>query len=330
MNLQEQRELLFAKQPPKERSLRPLARFQFSGSQETCAQGESLIAAGKVGCIILAGGQGSRLGATVPKGMVPVFEEKTLFQLFLEKSAAASKRFGRPLSLAIMTSPLNHAATLAYLQDHAFFGAPQVDLFQQEMLPLLDDQGNPVQEGPTGNGEVFKYFAASGLLAAWRAQGIEYIHIVLIDNPLAEPFDPELCGFHANTHAEVTLKGVRKEDPEEKMGVILEEEGNIRVVEYSELPEKVKRWPGLIGNTSLFCFSAPFAEAAAKASLPWHIVRKEAGWKFETFIFDLLDYAKAISVLVYPRNKTYAPLKSLADMTHLKTLLGDQNSFKIH
>lgn len=329
MDLEQQRALLAAKKPVKERRLRPLAHYHFAGSSAYSEKGRALIAAGKVGCILLAGGQGSRLGAHLPKGMVPVLEEKTLFQLFLEKTAAASKHYGRPLSLAIMTSPLNHQETLAYLQDHAFFGAQPVDLFEQEMLPLLDDRGNPLTEGPSGNGEVFKHFVRAGLFKAWQERGIEYIHVILVDNPLADPFDPELCGFHAEMHAQVTVKGVKKEDPEEKMGVILEEEGKVRVVEYSEISESIKRLPGLIGNTSLFCFSADFVQTAAAASLPWHIVQKEVkvgeqkvkGWKFETFIFDLLDYAAKIEVLVYPRNKTYAPLKSLADLEHLKTLL---------
>ena len=84
------------------------------------------------------------------------------------------------------------------------------------------------------------------------------------------------------------------------MGVILEEEGKIRVVEYRKYSEAVKRLPGLIGNTSLFSFSADFVQTAASASLPWHIVQKEVkmgeerikGWKFETFIFDLLECVK--------------------------------------
>lgn len=329
MDIAQQRSLLFAKKPVKERHLRPLSHYHFSGSSDYSLKGQELIRAGKVGCIILAGGQGSRLGADIPKGMVSVLEEKTLFQLFLENVAAAEQRAGRPLPLAIMTSPLNHKTTLAYLQDHQFFGARQVDLFEQEMLPLLDDQGNPLPEGPSGNGEVFKHFARSGLLKKWQERGIAYIHVILIDNPLADPFDPELCGFHAEMRTQVTIKGVKKEDPEEKMGVILEEERKVRVVEYSEVSETIKRLPGLIGNTSLFCFSMDFAHTAASAALPWHIVQKEVkvdgklikGWKFETFIFDLLEYASKIEVLVYPRNKTYAPLKSLADLEHLKALL---------
>ncbi len=329
MNLQEQRTLLFAKKPARERHLRPLSNFHYSGSLASSQKGQELIAAGKVGCIVLAGGQGSRLGADIPKGMVPVLGEKTLFQIILEKTAAASKRCGIPLSLAIMTSPLNHADTLTYLKDNAFFGVEQLELFQQEMLPLLDEAGNPLQEGPSGNGEVFKHFVKSGLFETWKKRGIEYINVVLVDNPLADPFDPELCGFHAEMGSQITVKGVRKEDPEEKMGVILEEEGKIRVVEYTEISDAFKRLPDLIGNTSLFCFSADFVPAAAAASLPWHIVQKEVkvgserikGWKFETFIFDLMEYASKINVLVYPRNKTYAPLKSLADIHQLKVLL---------
>ncbi len=68
-------------------------------------------AKGKCATLVLAGGQGRRLGFEKPKGCFPIslIKKKTLFQLIAEKvvAAAASLDIDFPLQLAIMCSPLN-------------------------------------------------------------------------------------------------------------------------------------------------------------------------------------------------------------------------------
>jgi UDP-N-acetylglucosamine/UDP-N-acetylgalactosamine diphosphorylase len=135
--------------------------------------GLELLRQGKVGCLVVAGGQGTRLGHDGPKGEVArlCHPPKSLFQLLAEKTLAASKQAGRPLSLAIMTSPLNHKQTVTFFRQHDYFGlnAAQIDFFQQEMLPLLDQKGDlfleergKIAEGPDGNGTSLKHFVRSG------------------------------------------------------------------------------------------------------------------------------------------------------------------------
>jgi UDP-N-acetylglucosamine/UDP-N-acetylgalactosamine diphosphorylase len=279
----------------------------------------------KMGCLVLAGGMGSRLGHSGPKGTAPVIDDKSLFQLLFEKALAAS----RPL--AILTSPLNHAETKSYLENHNWFGlSPDlVFLFQQKMLPLLDDEGNWFLEaparlavGPDGNGGALRAFEMSGIWEKWRCLGVEYVNVVPIENPLADPFHAEL------QEGDVSLKSILRVDPEESVGVLFEKEGRIGVVEYFELPETDRharnedgslRWK--IANTGLLCFSMDFIQKIAGVTLPYHLARKNQKWKCETFIFDLLPHAEKCRVVLCPRETIYAPLKTADQLEGVRAAL---------
>lgn len=296
-------------------------------TDELRAFGESLIAKGKVACLVLAGGQGSRLGTSHPKALTPVtaIRKKTLLQLICEKSVAASK--DKPLQLAVMTSPTNTDAIAKYLNDHQNFGA-HVSLFQQGNTPLLtqdhqplrDEEGNSI-EGPDGNGGALKHLMESGIGQKWKAQGIEYITVVPIDNPLADPFDASLCGYHVLKMRDVTIKAILRSDPAEKVGVIIRRKGKIAVQEYSELPPD---FPGPLAHIGLFCFNLTFVEKAAKSELPWHYAHKIHHHmpilKPEKFLFDVLELAEHTGVVVYPREDVYAPLKNATGEKSLETV----------
>jgi UDP-N-acetylglucosamine/UDP-N-acetylgalactosamine diphosphorylase len=292
----------------------------------------------KVGCLLLAGGQGTRLNHPGPKGTFPISpcKHKSLFQLCAEKVRAASSCAGLPLPLAIMTSPENDMETQHYFQSHAFFGLKeeQVSFFTQGTLPLLDSNGRlflktpyEVATGPDGNGNSFLSFAKSGLLEKWKNLEISTITVIPIDNPLADPFDAELIGSHSQRHNNITLKCTEKTDPEEKVGVIVKQDNRCKVIEYSEIPEK-KKWAQrsdgklkhCCANLSLFCFSLQFIDQMIRQniSLPLHKAWKAAhyvnhqgsSWKFETFIFDWLLYTDRVSALLYHRETCFAPLKN--------------------
>jgi len=117
----------------------------------------------KVGCIILAGGQGTRLDCKGPKGCtpLPLPEEKTLFELLFEKI----KQKGRELPVAVMTSTLNHSATIAYFDKKKRFDLTNLSFFTQKLIPMCDDngeliyhQGGKQRRRPDGNGRVFHNF----------------------------------------------------------------------------------------------------------------------------------------------------------------------------
>lgn len=341
--LERQRELVFFPEKNLPRSYVPFEAFDEVKKGDFYVQGAHLIKEGKLGCLLLAGGQGTRLQFNGPKGCYPisVVHGKSLFQLCAEKVLAASHWAGRPLLLAIMTSPENDAQTKEFFQKHAFFGldSSQIYFFSQTELPFLDERGEVLFEekgkivvGPDGNGSSLKQFVASGIYKEWQRKGIEFLNVILVDNPLADPFDAELVGYHSYHNLDVTLKCTEKKDPAERVGVVVSKGGKAAVVEYSELSEEQKqerREDGKLAyacaNLSLFCFSMDFILKISDQEIPLHkawkkthaidgtgILKETMAWKFETFIFDWLDYTRRARVLLYPRNECFAPLKNFS------------------
>lgn len=295
--------------------------YKTAGNPEDIQIGQDLIQEGKVGCIVLAGGDGSRLGWAGPKGTFPLslVKQKTLFQMVYERKEAASRFFNRNLPFAVMTSPLNHEITSS-----AF--PKGTDLFSQNMVPLLDMDHKPLEiVRPNGNGEVLKCFHSSGFLQKWKEEGVEYIQTILIDNPLAEPYDANQIGIQHQTGAEITLKAIKRLDENEKVGVIGKKEGKVCIIEYSENPPKT--WN--LANTSLFSFSMPFIDKAKDFELPMHTVKKfvdgKAVYKRECFIFDLLPFSEKTEVILYPREETFAPLKNRDDVGKVQRALLDRD-----
>lgn len=328
-------------------AIKPFTDVELAGSELDLEVGLRLLSSGKMGCLIVAGGQGTRLGFDGPKGVFPVtiLKQKSLFQLVAERTLAASNRSGCPLPLAIMTSPLNHEATVAFFKQHSYFGLPveQITFFSQDMRPMLDVNGDPLldytgrlAEGPTGNGVALERFISSGIWDAWQKNGVKYLNFILIDNALADPFDAELLGCHVRKNNQVTIKCTTRRDAAESVGLIVSNDQYVSVMEYSEVPdsERFKLNPDgsfvhRCANLSLFCFSMDFVEEASKQPLPWHLAKKSVkvsneeklfAWKFEKFIFDLLPLAKRVSALQYPRDDCFAPLKNLSGPDSLVTL----------
>jgi UDP-N-acetylglucosamine/UDP-N-acetylgalactosamine diphosphorylase len=321
--------------------------FTFAGNQDLFLRGKHLIEEGRLGCLLLAGGQGTRLQFSGPKGIYPisVIKHKSLFQLCVEKVAAASAWVNRPLNLAIMTSPNNDEETRSFFHQHDYFGLnpSQIDFFMQGTLPLLNPKGElflqtpwQISTGADGNGNSLLYLAQSGILDRWIQQGIEFIHLILVDNPLADPFDAQLVGFHHQQEVDITVKCTEKQQADEKVGTLVKKNGQCCIVEYSEMPNKEKnekKNDGLLkhrcANLSLFCFSISFIKRmlSERHSLPLHRAWKAAQyidekgnshlpsklnvWKFETFIFDWLLYTHKVAALLYPRDECFAPLKNL-------------------
>ncbi len=289
---------------------------------------------GKVACIILAGGMGSRWGSGIPKGIdsISVFHGKSLFQVICERVQRVSKKTGQELFLAVMTSALNHKETLAYFASHNMFGL-SVSFFQQEMLPFLDDEGVPIEGtlGPSGNGGAVRAFWESGLGKMWEAQGIKYVHIIPIDNVLADPFDLYACGVLVSSHADLVVKSILKKDPQEKVGTLIDVGGKLGVIEYSELPAGVD-FVGQPAYIGALCMQMEFMKRCATKSLAYHKARKKNGgvwaWKQELFLFDLFKYADKWRILLYPREEIYAPLKDKEDKEALEAArIGFLNQF---
>jgi UDP-N-acetylglucosamine/UDP-N-acetylgalactosamine diphosphorylase len=296
-------------------------------------EGEKLLLEGRVGAVVLAGGQGTRLGIQGPKGTFPIsaIQKKSLFQLLSEKALFASQKYGKTLPLAVMTSADNALETKQFFASHNNFGletSPQnrgpspLSFFSQTTLPLLDNHLKPYKNlyASDGNGSFFWAFKQSGILDAWQSQGIEYITIFVVDNPLINPFDPDLIGLTALSKGEVSLVAIERLSPQEKVGLLVQQKGKVAVIEYNELPETVAQQPSsFLANISFFCMSTSFITkiaAMSKALFPLHnSIKKQLHIetpliKQEYFIFDMLSCSNRTEVLCLKRNECFAPLKN--------------------
>jgi UDP-N-acetylglucosamine/UDP-N-acetylgalactosamine diphosphorylase len=244
-------------------------------SQDARRLGIEAISQGQVAALVLAGGQGTRLGFSGPKGMYDIGlpSGRTLFQLICERLsrlrtlAKTSKRSSSSsgsdngddgddsnntklpsLPFYIMTSPINHDETVQFLEKNSFFGLPKDDVkcFQQGMLPCLTNEGKIILESaskvamaPDGNGGIYPSLHKTGMLDDMKQRGIQHIHVFSIDNSLTKPADPVFVGYCISQKADCGNKVVWKADAHEKVGVIAERGGKPCVVEYSEITKEM-------------------------------------------------------------------------------------------
>ncbi|MGD2170372.1 MAG: UTP--glucose-1-phosphate uridylyltransferase [Chlamydiota bacterium] len=304
-------------------------------------KGKEALKNNKVACVILAAGDGSRLNFKGPKGSFPIMSGKSFFQIFAGKIAQLKNTHGCSPIIAVMCSDKNLCDTIEHFEKNHFFHLEQnqVVFFPSKGLPLLDEKGNwflnekkQIAVGPSGNGEVFS--AAEKVVKKFKNKNVEHISVIQVDNPLADPFDEELLGYHLHQKNEVTLKCFMRDIPEEKLGVLANCKGSITVKEYLHLPDEVFTEEGLFNypfaNVGNYFFSLSFFEKMEKKILPFHLSKKKAikyrvgninMLKCERFIFDVLSYSKKTGALSFSKKECFAPLKSLSDLVNVQNLL---------
>jgi len=309
--------------------------------------GAEALQAGRIGAMLVAGGQGTRLGFDHPKGMFPIgpVSGKSLFQWHAEKILAVMRRYGTRLPWYVMTSPATHAATVEFFARHERFGFPAQDLcfFCQGTMPALDRatgkvllaEPHHVALSPDGHGGMLAAFRGSGALADARRRGVEHLFYFQVDNPLVDVCSPEFLGYHLLSGSEFSTQVVRKREPLERVGNVVEADGRLRVIEYSDLPDEVanRRNPDgslaiWAGSIAVHAMETAFLErmTGSAEALPFHAAFKKVPYvdsagsrvepekpnavKFERFIFDLMPAApRAILVEVDPAEH-FAPLKN--------------------
>jgi UDP-N-acetylglucosamine/UDP-N-acetylgalactosamine diphosphorylase len=213
--------------------------------------GEELIRAGKVAAFTVAGGQGTRLGFDGPKGCYPAgaVTKKPLFAMLADSILAAQDRSGAQIPWAIMTSPLNHDATVAFFADHKHFGLDPalVTFFPQGVMPSFDmqtgalllNEKHEIATNPDGHGGALRALRNSGTLDSLASRGVEHLSYCQIDNPIVRVVDPLFLGLHStapDSSAEMSSKMVVKTNPSEKVGVFAQSVGKTLIMEYSDLP----------------------------------------------------------------------------------------------
>lgn len=317
-------------------------------SPEERAVGEATLARGAVAVLMVAGGQGSRLGFDKPKGMYPVgpVSGASLFQIHAEKVVALSRRYGKPVPFLVMTSPATDAPTREFFEANGYFGIDPADIifFRQGMMPTVCARtGRLLLEGPgrlyfspNGHGGTLTALAEQGVLATLRERGIEHVFYFQVDNPLVKLCDPGFLGRHVATRSEASSKVVFKTRPEEKVGVFVTTRGRCALIEYSDLPAELARQrdaDGALrfraGNPAIHLFAREFLERiTAEGGLPYHAARKAVPYfepltgevidpgqepnalKFERFIFDALPRADRWLAVETRREEEFCPLKN--------------------
>lgn len=310
--------------------------------------GEAAIRAGRVCAFTVAGGQGTRLGFDGPKGTFAATPVRgaSLFQVFAETLLGAERRFGRRPKWYVMTSPLNHDATIAYFAEQAYFGLGEdgVRFFAQGQMPAFLADGrialsekHRVALSPDGHGGSLAALARSGALEEMRRDGVDFISYFQVDNPLVRAIDPLFVGLHELTGSEMSSKAVTKAHDTERVGNFCLADGTLCVIEYSDLPESLatmknpdgsRRFDA--GSIAIHCLTRSFVERltaeGGSLRLPWHradkkiehisddgrLIRPDApnGVKLETFVFDAIPLAKSPLVLMTPREEEFSPIKN--------------------
>jgi UDP-N-acetylglucosamine/UDP-N-acetylgalactosamine diphosphorylase len=345
-NLYRQRDHTFALPRPEQIAPVPVTRL---GEDDGAARslGEAALRRGEVAALVVAGGQGSRLGFEHPKGMFPIgpVSDKSLFQIHAEKVLALGRRYGKPVPLLIMTSPATDAETRAFFAEHWFFGLPlpEVAFFCQATMPALDlatgrlllEAPDRLFTSPNGHGGTLKALADSGLLQYLRERGIRDIFYFQVDNPLIKVCDPTFLGHHLAARAEVSSKVVAKLDAKDKLGNLVLVDGRCTIIEYSDLPEELARQTDAegrlriwAGSPAIHLFGVDFLDRMTQGAgrLPYHVARKKVPYldesgqlvqpekenalKFEMFIFDVLPLAERWTVVETSRREEFVPLKN--------------------
>ena len=307
--------------------------------------GLKAIREGKVGAVLLAGGQGTRLGLDRPKGTlnIGVTKELYLFEQLLRNLMDVTDEAGVYVPLYIMTSNINNADTTAFFEEHDYFGYPKdyVKFFVQEMVPACDYEGRIYMESqtevamsPNGNGGWFSSMVNAGLLSDIKERGIEWINVFAVDNCLQRIADPMFVGATIAYGCESGAKVVRKAAPDERVGVLCTEDGKPSIAEYYEMTEEMatarkengdlKYGFGVILN---YLFSEKKLEQIADARMPIHVVEKKIpyvdvdgtfvkpeqpnGYKFETLVLDMVHMMDDCIPYEVVREREFAPIKNL-------------------
>ena len=308
--------------------------------------GETALKEGKVAVVLVAGGQGSRLGFNHPKGMFPLgpVTNRSLFQYHTEKILALERMYQTTIPFYIMTSKTNDTETRTFFNENHFFGkeSSSVHFFRQNMLPAMDSMGRLLLKNkyelftsPDGHGGTINALRENGLFEDMDKQEVEYVFYFQVDNPLVKVCDPEYLGAHIENQAEMSAKTIYKRSWDEKLGVPVNRNGKNVVVEYSELSEDDKKsthsngtWVFGQGSIAIHVFRVDFLKklTTKEKELPIHLAHKKIeyikpdgsrvkpekpnAYKFEQFIFDAMPEAANVMIMETERSKEFSPIKN--------------------
>lgn len=317
------------------------------------AKGIEAIQAGKVGAVLLAGGQGTRLGLDKPKGMlnVGIHKELYLFEQLIDNLMQVVRKTGAWIPLFIMTSEKNNEDTTAFFKVNKYFGYNKdyVYFFVQEMAPSVSYGGKIYLEGkgkvsssPNGNGGWFSSMARAGLLETIEELGVEWLNVFAVDNVLQKIADPVFVGATLDAGCVCGAKVVAKAEPNERVGVLCLEDGKPSIVEYYEMTDEMihsRDEKGLLlynyGVILNYLFEVKTLTRIMNEYMPTHVVEKKIpylnenaslvkpeepnGYKFETLVLDMIHMMDNCLSFEVEREKEFAPIKNRTGVDSLES-----------
>lgn len=307
--------------------------------------GADILRNNKFAVVTMSGGQGTRLGYKGPKGTFKIDVEpqaKYLFEIIVDTLQRANKKYNVTIPWYIMTSNENNDEIVKFMEEHNYFGYDKeyIGFFEQGELPLITEDGQilldenyNIKKASDGNGSIFKSMYIKGVLEDMKLKGIEWVYIGSIDNVLLKMVDTLLMGVAIKEGSEIATRSIFKNCPTERIGSLCIQDGKVKVIEYSELPQdmiEAKDEDGeiLFGESHVMCnlFSIKALEKISLQNLQYHKAHKKYSYldengklvepeepnayKFEYFIFDSFEFFNQISIVRGKREEDFAPVKN--------------------
>ncbi|MBQ4068291.1 MAG: UDPGP type 1 family protein [Lachnospiraceae bacterium] len=337
--------------------IEPLQAMQLKDIDESRSEfrkiGLDAIKAGKVGAVLLAGGQGTRLGFDKPKGMfnIGINKQVFIFQRLIENLMDVVKEAGLFIPLMIMTSEKNNEDTVNFFKENNYFGYNKeyIMFFVQKMAPSVDFEGRLLLEdvgrlslSPNGNGGWYSSLAACGVLDKVKKMGVEWLNVFAVDNVLQRIADPEFIGATIESGCVSGAKVVKKATPDERVGVMCNEDGRPSIVEYYELSDSMRDATDKNGEPAYnygvilnYLFRISELDKIYNNEMPIHIVEKKIpyidengeyvnptepnGYKFEELILDMIHMLDSCLPYEVERSREFAPVKNKEGVDSIDT-----------
>lgn len=330
------------------KKIEPLGAMERSEIKQRCKEFEAIgleaLRAQKTGAVLLAGGQGTRLGFDKPKGMfnIGVTHPLYIFECLISNLMDVARQADTWIPLYVMTSQKNHNDTVAFFAEHDYFGydPESIRFFIQNMAPSVDFNGKVLLESkdrislsPNGNGGWFSSLCRAGYLEEMQEKGIEWLSVFSVDNVLQRINDPAFVGAVIESGCDCGGKVVRKASPEERVGVLCQESGKPAIVEYYEMTDDMRNLRDENGTllynfgvTLNYLFRLDRLKEIRDQKLPIHIVEKKIpyidengtlirpevpnGYKFEDLVLDMIHMMNSCLPYEVVREKEFAPVKN--------------------
>ena len=306
--------------------------------------GLEIIRQGKAAAVLLAGGMGTRLGSDKPKGMynIGLTKDVYIFEMIIRNLLDVVEEAGNYIHLFVMTSEKNHEDTTGFFAEKNYFGYDKnfIHFFKQSMAPATDYNGKILLESkgrvatsPNGNGGWFKSMEDGNVMHIVDDNGIEWLNVFAVDNVCQRICDPKFIGATYLSGKPCGAKVVAKASPDEKVGVLCNEDGRPSIVEYYELTQEMMDEKDKDGNYAYnygvilnYLLKVSDLKEIINDKLPVHIVEKKIkyvddngnevspespnGYKFETLILDMIHMLDGCLGYEVLRDYEFAPIKN--------------------